>query len=176
MLLVMFVSSHLSCPFLSPIMNFLQFWECFSLWLGNNWDLVLSHSDGTQVLTIYTTAAARSWAPQIQSWVCCIFFHKFFCEHFEDFETFQISKFWYLLLPNTESSHLVWPQIIFFPRFTLVPVSWQCPASDRLFFRYQLLGHDHLYHHLDPGQPVHQVHVGAGLQKCQLPEHCLSQV
>ena len=104
-------------------------------WLGNNWDLVLSHSDGTQVLTIYTTAAARSWAPQIQSWVCCIFFHKFFCEHFEDFETFQISKFWYLLLPNTESSHLVWPQIPFFPRSTLVPVSWQCPASDRLIFR-----------------------------------------
>ena len=30
-LLVMFVSSHLSCPIFSPIMNFLQFGECYSL-------------------------------------------------------------------------------------------------------------------------------------------------
>ena len=134
--------SQVICHVPSSVPSSVPSWIFFGLgsvtvcWLGNNWDLVLSHSDGTQVLTIYTTAAARSWAPQIQSWVCCIFFHKFFCEHFEDFETFQISKFWYLLLPNTESSHLVWPQIIFFPRFTLVPVSWQCPASDRLIFRY----------------------------------------
>ena len=41
------------------------------------------------------------------------------------------------------------------------------------YLQVVVLGHDPLYHPLDPGQPVHQVHVGAGLQKCQLPEHCL---